>query len=72
MKGVHEGRYKPVEAQKQRFSEIPPESQLIVYCGSGVTAAPNFLALKEAGYEKVRLYLGSFSDWISYQENEIE
>jgi thiosulfate/3-mercaptopyruvate sulfurtransferase len=45
---------------------------MIVYCGSGVTAAPNFIALKAAGFEKVKLYLGSFSDWISYQENKIE
>ncbi|WP_342432070.1 sulfurtransferase [Neobacillus sp. FSL H8-0543] len=72
IEGLHAGCYKPVEAQKQRFSEIPLDSQLFVYCGSGVTAAPNFLALKEAGFEKVKLYLGSFSDWISYQENKIE
>jgi thiosulfate/3-mercaptopyruvate sulfurtransferase len=72
MEGLHEGSYKPVVAQKQRFSDIQPDSQLIVYCGSGVTAAPNYLALKEAGFEKVKLYLGSFSDWISYPENEIE
>ena len=66
------GYYKPVEVQKQRFNDINPEKQIIVYCGSGVTAAPNFLALKAAGFEKVKLYLGSFSDWISYQENKIQ
>jgi thiosulfate/3-mercaptopyruvate sulfurtransferase len=70
--GLNAGYYKPSEIQKQRFSEINPEKEIIVYCGSGVTAAPNFLALKEAGFEKVKLYLGSFSDWISYQENKIE
>lgn len=69
--GLRHGQYKSVEEQKQRFSEIDTENRVIVYCGSGVTAVPNFLALKEAGFEKVKLYVGSFSDWISYEENEI-
>lgn len=70
--GLNAGYYKPAEIQKQRFSDIHTDNEIIVYCGSGVTAAPNFIALKSAGYEKVKLYLGSFSDWISYQENKIE
>lgn len=70
--GLNAGYYKPAEGQKQRFNDINPDKQIIVYCGSGVTAAPNFLALKAAGFEKVKLYLGSFSDWISYQENKIQ
>jgi thiosulfate/3-mercaptopyruvate sulfurtransferase len=72
MEGLHNGYYHSVEEQKQRFSDVDPKKQVIVYCGSGVTAVPNFLALKEAGYEQVKLYLGSFSDWISYEENEIK
>ncbi|WP_053368247.1 sulfurtransferase [Bacillus sp. FJAT-27245] len=72
MHGLEEGHYKSIEEQKKRFADIDPEKQVVVYCGSGVTAVPNFLALKEAGYENVKLYLGSFSDWISYEENEIE
>lgn len=70
--GLTAGCYKSVEDQNKRFSDVSSEKQVIVYCGSGVTAAPNFLALKEAGFEKVKLYLGSFSDWISYEENKIE
>lgn len=70
--GLNAGFYKPAEVQRKRFSDINPENEVIVYCGSGVTALPNFLSLKAAGFEKVKLYLGSFSDWISYQENEIE
>lgn len=69
--GLDAGYYKSEGEQKDRFKDISPEKQIIVYCGSGVTAAPNFLALKKAGFEKVKLYLGSFSDWISYRENEI-
>jgi thiosulfate/3-mercaptopyruvate sulfurtransferase len=57
--------------QEQRFADIPKNQAVIVYCGSGVTACPNVLALTEAGYTNVRLYVGSWSDWISYPENPI-
>lgn len=29
-------------------------------------------ALEEAGYSNVKLYFGSWSDWISYEENAVE
>jgi thiosulfate/3-mercaptopyruvate sulfurtransferase len=69
--GFVSGKYRIAEEQRRRFSSISPEDPVIVYCGSGVTAAPNFIALKEAGYENVKLYIGSFSDWISYPENKV-
>ncbi|MEH7500888.1 sulfurtransferase [Neobacillus drentensis] len=72
MEGLSESRYKKSEEQRQRFSDIDPNKEIIVYCGSGVTATPNYLALKEAGFEKVKLYVGSFSDWISYEDHKIE
>ena len=72
MEGLSDSHYKPVEKQKQRFENLGPAKEIIVYCGSGVTAAPNYLALREAGFEKVKLYVGSFSDWISYEDNKIE
>ena len=38
---------------------------VIVYCGSGVTACPDLLALEVSGLGAGRLYEGSWSDWSS-------
>ncbi len=38
--------------------------QLVMMCGSGVTACHNLLALAATGVEGARLYAGSFSEWI--------
>lgn len=72
MKGLEEKQFAPIEKQKSRFSSLNPNKEIIVYCGSGVTAAPNVLLLNEAGFKNVKLYVGSFSDWISYKESKIE
>jgi thiosulfate/3-mercaptopyruvate sulfurtransferase len=37
----------------------------IVYCGSGVTACHDVLAIRAAGLGPVRLYAGSWSEWSS-------
>lgn len=48
--------------------QFPKENNYIVYCGSGVSAAPLYVAFKEQGFEHVKLYVGSFSDWITTEE----
>ncbi|MFC5529967.1 sulfurtransferase [Cohnella yongneupensis] len=65
------GGWKDAEGQAARFADLPRDKSLVVYCGSGVTATPNVLALQEAGFSKVKLYAGSWSDWISYVDNPI-
>lgn len=65
------GRWRGAEALAERFADLPKDSELIVYCGSGVTACPNVLALDEAGFTNVKLYAGSWSDWITYEGNAI-
>ena len=38
---------------------------VVVYCGSGVTACHNLLALEHAGIHGVKIYPGSWSEWSS-------
>ncbi|EGL83263.1 Rhodanese-like protein [Caldalkalibacillus thermarum TA2.A1] len=68
-----DGSWKSPEKQRQRFSRYldQKDKELIVYCGSGVTACANVVALHEVGLQP-KLYVGSWSDWISYEDNEIE
>ncbi|MEC5424595.1 sulfurtransferase [Virgibacillus sp. C22-A2] len=66
------GNWKKKEALEEHFASLSKDQEIIVSCGSGVSACPNVLALKSAGYKNVKLYPGSFSDWISYDDNEIE
>ncbi|PFA15268.1 sulfurtransferase [Bacillus cereus] len=69
---LESGRFKNNEEQQGRFQNLDKEKETIVYCGSGVTACPNIVTLKLAGFQNVKLYAGSWSDWISYPENQIE
>ncbi len=69
--GLKQGAFKNSEVQKERFTELDKDEAIIVYCGSGVTATPNYIALKMAGYSNVKLYAGSYSDWVSYMENPV-
>ncbi|KMY54567.1 3-mercaptopyruvate sulfurtransferase [Bacillus sp. FJAT-27231] len=70
--GLNGSLWKTAEEQKERFHELNPADPIIVYCGSGVSATPNIIALKQAGFQHVRLYAGSYSDWSSYEELPVE
>lgn len=68
-----DGRFKSKEALLQRFSktaELDNNRTLVHYCGSGVTAAHNMLAMVHAGLEPGAMYAGSFSEWVSQQDDE--
>ena len=66
------GKLKDEEVLKERFSGVDDAEEVIVYCGSGVSAANNLLALEEVGVENAKLYVGSWSDWSSYEDTPVE
>ncbi|SOC19680.1 thiosulfate/3-mercaptopyruvate sulfurtransferase [Ureibacillus xyleni] len=49
---------------------VDKSDDVVVYCGSGVTASPLYAILADAGYKNLKLYVGSFSDWINHYEVE--
>jgi thiosulfate/3-mercaptopyruvate sulfurtransferase len=60
------GRFAAQGAQQARWGDTLAAEDLVVYCGSGVTACVNLLSLAELGRDDARLYAGSWSDWCSY------
>ncbi len=58
------------ELLRKRFADIDTKNA-ILYCGSGVTAAHNLLAIAHAGLPLPRLYAGSWSEWITSPDHEI-
>ncbi|MDN7225771.1 sulfurtransferase [Planococcus sp. N064] len=55
------------------FSSVLHKNEpAVVYCGSGVSAAGLYAVLAEKGHESLRLYTGSFSDWIRNEDNVVE
>jgi thiosulfate/3-mercaptopyruvate sulfurtransferase len=63
-----DGRFRPsdeVKAQLQAvLGKIAPGAATF-YCGSGVSACVNLLAMAHAGLGDGRLYVGSWSEWSS-------
>jgi ribosomal protein S18 acetylase RimI-like enzyme/rhodanese-related sulfurtransferase len=61
------GRFLPVEVLQERFASagVRADSPVVSYCGSGVTACHNLLALEHAGFGPGRLYAGSWSQYSS-------
>jgi thiosulfate/3-mercaptopyruvate sulfurtransferase len=46
-------------------ADVLEAEEIVVYCGSGITACVDLLALAVAGREDAKLYAGSWSDWSS-------
>jgi thiosulfate/3-mercaptopyruvate sulfurtransferase len=70
-----QSRFLPSEDLKERFTDLIqglPASQVVFYCGSGVTAAHNVLAMVNAGFDIPKLYPGSWSEWITDPTRPVE
>jgi thiosulfate/3-mercaptopyruvate sulfurtransferase len=61
-----DGTFKSPEALRREFAALlgaTPLERVVHYCGSGVTACHNALAMEIAGLPGTRLYPGSWSEW---------
>lgn len=58
-------RFKSPEELRERFASIgvSDATQVVCYCGSGVTACHNLIAMEYAGLGRGRLYPGSWSQY---------
>jgi thiosulfate/3-mercaptopyruvate sulfurtransferase len=61
------GPFLPPDQLRAHFARLGATSgaDIVCYCGSGVTACHDLLALELAGIAGARLYEGSWSDWSS-------
>ena len=59
------GRFLAPEALRSRFEAlgVRPGEPVVAYCGSGVSACANLVALERAGITGARLYVASWSGW---------
>jgi thiosulfate/3-mercaptopyruvate sulfurtransferase len=63
-----DGRFRDPASLRRRYQNLlgtVPAARTICYCGSGVTAAHDLLAIFHVGLGEGRLYPGSWSEWIT-------
>ena len=63
-----DGTFKPAAELRQQFAAVlggRDPAEVVNYCGSGVAAAHNLLAMEVAGLPGAKLYAGSWSEWIA-------
>jgi len=68
---LHNCALKDSDFLKEHFKGLLEADEIILSCGSGVSACVNSLALRQLGVDH-KIYVGSYSDWLSYPENEVK
>ena len=68
-----EGRFMDPQELRRRFEAagVSEERETIVYCGSGITATHDLLALESAGFTRLRLFPGSWSQWSAQESRPV-
>lgn len=70
-----DGTMRPAAELRARFDALlegRTPGDVVLYCGSGVTACHNLLAMEHAGLPGARLYPGSWSEWSSDPARPVE
>ena len=60
-----DGTFKPADELRAMYEHagVTPEHEVITYCQGGYRAAHAYIALRLAGYTRVRNYTGSWKEW---------
>ena len=61
-----DGTMRPAGELKAEFERVlgnRSANEVVMYCGSGITACHNLLAMEHAGLHGAKLYPGSWSEW---------
>ncbi len=69
-----DGKFRSPEDLKLAFDKIIADTtseNVISMCGSGITACHNILAMEIAGIKGIKLYVGSWSEWITDKSRPI-
>lgn len=69
------GFFRPASALRAEFETLlagRDPNTVVHQCGSGVSAIPNLLAMRIAGFEPTRLFAGSWSEWCSNPARPVE
>lgn len=70
-----DGTFRAPDALREALVEVLGDAhveRVVCYCGSGVTACHNLLALEHAGLRGAKLYAGSWSEWSSDPARPVE
>jgi len=70
-----EGTLLPPDVLREKFKSLlgnRPAEQVALYCGSGVSACHNLLAMEHAGLTGMKLFPGSWSEWSADTDKPVE
>jgi thiosulfate/3-mercaptopyruvate sulfurtransferase len=71
---LSDGKVRSAEELRDYYTTlgVSDERETIMYCGSGVSACMNVLAMERAGFQPPRLFVASWSGWSSDEAREAE
>jgi thiosulfate/3-mercaptopyruvate sulfurtransferase len=72
---AEDGTMRPPDALRVDFMRVLGDrsaDQAVMYCGSGITACQNLLAMEYAGLRGTKLFAGSWSEWESDPKLPVE